>query len=139
MKIRYAKVDYNYVHRELKKTGVTLKLLWEEYSDKCFDEGVKPCSYITFTKNYNKYTADKNYTSHVEHKPGVEGAVGDVATAIIARLRNEIFTSLSGLNAGILRAPEAFNDKPFQKRFGSRSLIFENEEKPLLRALPMVP
>ena len=73
-----------------------------------------------------------------KHKPSVEGAVGDVATAIIAKLRNEIFTSLSGLNAGILRALEAFNDKPFQKRFGSRNLIFENEEKPLLRALPMV-
>ena len=255
-KIRYAAVDYAYVHKELKKTGVTLKLLWEEYSDKCIDEGVKPCSYITFTKNYNKYTVDKNYTSHVEHKPGieievdwsgptmgytdvetgeiitaylfvatmpysqksyveatldmkepswlqchvnmfnyfggtpvkvvcdnlktgvvshpkkgeiilndayltlgeyyqvaifptgvkkpkhkpsVEGAVGDVATAIIARLRNEVYTSLSGLNAGILRALEAFNDKPFQKRFGSRNLIFENEEKPLLRDLPLVP
>ena len=34
-KIRYAAVDYAYVHKELKKTGVTLKLLWEEYSDKC--------------------------------------------------------------------------------------------------------
>lgn len=71
-KIRYAPVDYSYVHKELKKTGVTLKLLWEEYSDKCISEGVKSCSYITYTKNYNKYTADKNYTSHVEHKPGIE-------------------------------------------------------------------
>ena len=26
-KIRYAAVDYSYVHKELKKTGVTLKLL----------------------------------------------------------------------------------------------------------------
>ena len=46
-KIRYAQVDYSYVHKELKKTGVTLKLLWEEYSDKCVAEGVKLCSYIT--------------------------------------------------------------------------------------------
>ena len=71
-KIRYAAVDYDYVYKELKKIGVTLKLLWEEYSDKCIDEGVKTCSCITFTKNYNKYTVDKNYTNHVEHKPGIE-------------------------------------------------------------------
>ncbi len=71
-KIRYAAVDYSYVHKELKKTGVTLKLLWEEYSDKCKNEGVKACSYITFTKNYVKYTVDRNYTSHIEYKPGVE-------------------------------------------------------------------
>ena len=45
-KIRYAAVDYPYVHKELKKTGVTLKLLWEEYCDKCKEEGVKACSYI---------------------------------------------------------------------------------------------
>lgn len=30
------------------------------------------CSYITFAKNYKKFTADKNYTSHIEHKPGLE-------------------------------------------------------------------
>ena len=27
----YAPVDYSYVHKELKKTGATEKLLWEEY------------------------------------------------------------------------------------------------------------
>lgn len=230
-KIRYAPVDYSYVHKELKKTGVTQQLLWEEYCDKCKAENVKACSYVTFTKNYKKYTADKNYTSHVEHKPSVEievdwsgptmsyveattdmkeqswlschvnmfkyfggtpvkivcdnlktgvnshpkrgeiilneayltlgeyysvaimptgvkkpkhkasveGAVGDVATAIIAKLRNEVYTSLEALNAGIRLALEAFNEKTFQKRFGSRNLIFENEEKSCLRALPLVP
>ncbi len=28
-------VDYNYVHNELKKVEVTLKLLWEEYAQDC--------------------------------------------------------------------------------------------------------
>ena len=27
----YDKPDYEYVHQELKRTGVTLKLLWQEY------------------------------------------------------------------------------------------------------------
>lgn len=31
----YESVDYEYVHKELSKTGVTLKLLWQEYGDEC--------------------------------------------------------------------------------------------------------
>ena len=31
--------DYAYVHNELKKVGVTLKLLWQEYKDTCNKEG----------------------------------------------------------------------------------------------------
>jgi transposase len=255
-KPRYAPVDYSYIHKELKKTGVTEKILWEEYSAKCKEEGVTACSYVTFTKNYTKFTAAKNYTSHVIHKPGlvievdwsgptmsyvdpdtkrvitaylfvatmpysqkiyveattsinesawlschvnmfhffegtpvkivcdnlktgvithpkkgeiifneaylalgeyysvaimptgikkpkqkasVEGSVGRIATAIIAKLRNEIYPSLGGLNAAIQRVLKELNDKPFQKRSGSRSLVFEVEEKPYLRALPLIP
>ena len=252
----YAPIDYSYVHAELKKTGVTLQLLWEEYRDKCRKENVNACSYVTFTKHYKKYTADKNYTSHIEHRPGVEvevdwsgstmhftdpdtqtditaylfvatlpysqisyveattdmkekawlschvnmfrffggtpvkivcdnlktgvtshpkrgeiilneaylslgeyysvaimptgvkkpkqkasveGSVGRIATAVIARLRNETFTSLSALNAGIKKALKEFNEKPFQKRPGSRRSIFETEERKYLRELPLVP
>lgn len=34
----YEPVDYEYVHKELSKTGVTLKLLWQEYGDECKKE-----------------------------------------------------------------------------------------------------
>lgn len=255
-KPRYAPVDYSYVHKELKKTGVTEKLLWEEYCARCEKDGVNACSYITFAKNYKKFTADKNYTSHIEHKPGlevevdwsgptmsyidpdtgtrttaylfvatmpysqisyveattsmdekawlschvnmfqflggtpvkivcdnlktgvtahpkkgevvlneaylalgeyysvaimptgvkkpkqkasVEGSVGKIATSVIAKLRNDVFTSLAALNAAIRKAVKGFNDKPFQKRPGSRQVIFETEEKPYLRVLPSIP
>lgn len=255
-KPRYALVDYAYVHKELLKTGVTEYLLWEEYCDKCKKDGVTACSYPTFTKNYKKYTKEKNYTSRIRHRPGdeievdwsgptmsytnpdtgkkvtaylfvatlpysqmsyveattnmkentwltchvhmfeyfegtpvkiicdnlktgvtdhpsrgeiilnddylslgeyysvailpagikkpkhkasVEGSVGKIATAIIAKLRNETFSSLSDLNAGIKSALKEFNEKPFQKRQGSRMSIFESEEKPYLRALPLIP
>ena len=47
---RYAPVDYSYVHKVLKKTGVTEKLLWEEYCARCRKDGLTPCSYITFAK-----------------------------------------------------------------------------------------
>lgn len=61
----YVPVDYAYVHSELKKTGVTMKLLWEEYRDKCVSEGREYCAYPAFTVNYYKYTGEKNYTSHI--------------------------------------------------------------------------
>lgn len=249
-------VDYNYVHDELKKVGVTLKLLWEEYVDDCKKEGTKACSYPTFVINYEHYTSNKKYTSHIDHRPGedievdwsgptmhfidvdsgskvtaylfvatlpysqkifveattsmdqdawmncnvdmlnyfegsplriicdncktavishprrgeielneeylafgeyygimikaanvrkpkekpsVEGSVGKIATKIIAKLRNESFYSLEGLNKGILKALDDFNNAPFQKRDGSRNTVFEIEEKPYLRKLPLIP
>ncbi len=44
---------------------------WEEYCEKCKKEGAKACSYPIFARGYKRYTVSKNYTSHVEHKPGV--------------------------------------------------------------------
>lgn len=39
VEILYRQPDYEYVHKELKRVGVTLKLLWQEYQDKCRAEG----------------------------------------------------------------------------------------------------
>lgn len=69
-KVKYQTVDYNYVHNELKKVGVTLKLLWEEYVNKCKKENLAYCSYPTFVVNYEKYANNEKYTSHIVHKPG---------------------------------------------------------------------
>ncbi len=252
----FVPVDYAYVHSELKKTGVTMHLLWEEYRDKCISENGRYYAYSTFNLNYYKYTGSKNYTSHIEHKPGVtvevdwsgptmnyvdadtgeiitaylfvatlpysqysyveattdmkekswllchvhmfeffggsplkivcdnlktgvvshpkngeiifndaymslaeyyniaimpagikkpkqkasvEGTVGKIATAIIAKLRNITFTSLSSLNAAIKRTLKEYNDKPFQKRDGSRTIMFNTQERAYLRALPLIP
>lgn len=252
----YAEVDYSYVHSELRKTGVTLKLLWQEYCEKCDEEGALACSYTTFTRGYDGYVTLKGYTSRIAHRPGetvevdwagktmsytdadtgkrtkaylfvanlpysqyvyveatrtmtekdwlschvnlfkylggtpikivcdnlktavtshpyqgsielnehyltmaeyyniavlparvkkpkhkasVEGAVGQITNAVIGRLRNESFGSLSEINAAILTVLKAYNEAPFQKRTGSRKLVFENEEKPYLRPLPLIP
>ncbi len=74
-----------------------------------------------------------------KQKASVEGSVGKIAAAVIARLRNGQFTSLAALNAGTGKAVKEFNDRPFRKRPGSRLGIFETEEKPYLRALPLIP
>jgi transposase len=55
---------------------------------------------------------------------------------IIARLRNERFTSLSEVNLAIRELLRWLNDRPFKKLEGSRRSLFEELERPALRALP---
>ena len=71
-------------------------------------------------------------------KPSVEGTVGNIATAVIAQLRGQQFATLAELRAAIYERVHAYNAEPFQKREGSRSSVFEAEERALLRPLPAV-
>ena len=71
-------------------------------------------------------------------KASVENTVGNVATAVIATLRDRTFATLPELRAVIRERVTAYNAEPFQKRAGSRLSVFEAEEKPLLRPLPAV-
>jgi hypothetical protein len=72
-------------------------------------------------------------------KPNAEGTVGIISTWIIAALRNQKFFSLQELNSAIKEKLEAFNQRPFQKKEGSRYSIFSEEEKPFLMPLPATP
>ncbi|MBP8641019.1 MAG: IS21 family transposase [Oscillospiraceae bacterium] len=252
----FASRDYEYVHHELSRTGVTLKLLWKEYRDKCANGATIPVGYTKFCSGYAEYTDQSNLTNHLHHKPGVvaevdwsgskmqlleratgeiipvylfvatlpysqysyvepclnmkqeawlrcnvhmfeffsgttvrivcdnlktgvishpregdivlneayeslgnhysaaimpaqprkpkqkasvEGTVGKIATAVIATLRNEVFYTFGELKAAVARELKAFNDAPFQKRPGSRSEIFMQDEKSSLRQLPVLP
>ena len=71
-------------------------------------------------------------------KASVENTVGNIATGVIAALRNQSFATLPELRAAVYERMTAFNAEPFQKRAGSRLGVFEGEEKPLLRPLPTV-
>ncbi len=248
-------IDWDHVHQELARTGVTLRLLWEEYLAKAQEDGVAALSYTTFTRGYARYAKARGVTSRVEHKPGVamevdwsgptmavadpvtgearkaylfvavlpysqytyveatpdmrerawlecnahafewfggvtativcdnlrtgvtshprcgepvlneayedlgrhfgcaisptgvrkpkqkasvEGGVGKIATAVIAKLRDRAFASLAALNAAIRECLRDYNSKPFQKREGSRESAFQ-EEREYLRPLPVAP
>ncbi len=72
-------------------------------------------------------------------KASVENTVGNIATWVIAGLRDRGFATLAELRTAIYERVEAYNAEPFQKRPGSRQTVFEVEEKPLLRPLPTVP
>lgn len=252
----YKNPDYEYVHKELKKVGVTLKLLWKEYQYKCKSTADIPMGYTRYCEGYSRYTTANNLTNHILHKPGViaevdwsgptmsftdvstgevitvylfvatlpfsqysyvepcldmkentwlrchihmyeffggvtvrtvcdnlkvgvikhpkegdiilndnyealgqhyftaimpagvrkpkqkpsvEGTVGKIATAIIAKLRNEVFYSLEELKFSVSKELKEFNETPFQKREGSRTEIYQNEEKQYFHELPAIP
>jgi transposase len=252
----YKKPDYNYIHAELKKTGVNLKLLWKEYKDNCNKSGTLLMGYTKFCEGYSEHVARNSLTNHLTHKPGmvcevdwsgstmsitskdtgeiikvylfaatlpysqysyvepcldmkqdtwlkcnvnmfeyfggstvkitcdnlkvgvishpregeiilnekyedfgnhyftaimpagvrkpkqkasVEGTIGKIATAIIAKLRNKSFYSLEELKLAVAKELKRFNDAPFQKREGSRTQVFNEVEKKHLRELPDIP
>jgi transposase len=73
-----------------------------------------------------------------KEKASVERAVGILSTWIIAALRNLQFFSLWELNEAIWHKLADFNQKPFQKKPGSRESAFA-EELPFLMPLPQKP
>jgi len=62
--------DFDYIHKELLKSGVTLKLLWEEYVDICRSSGKPPYMYSQYCKLYQDYVDKNKLTMHIRHKPG---------------------------------------------------------------------
>ena len=67
----YEAPDYEYVHKELRKTGVTLKLLWSEYVDRCNKTQKTPMGYTKFCRDYGAFRTKNSLTNHLEHKPGI--------------------------------------------------------------------
>jgi transposase len=251
----HAQPDWDGVHRELARVGVTLKLLHGEYVDTCRAEGATAMGYDRFCKSYQRHVLIAGAASRVGHKAGqtvevdwsgktmqlidpvtgqptrvylfvgtlpfsrysfvepaldmrqdtwlrahvsmfdwfggsvprvvpdnlktgvishpaegevvlndayrelaahysaavlpgrikkpkdkasVENTVGNIATWVIASLRDQQFATLPELRAAVYERVAAYNAEPFQKRAGSRLSVFDAEEKPLLRPLPVV-
>lgn len=62
--------DYEYIHKEMAKSGVTLSLLWQEYCDSCRRSNEIPLMYSQFCFHYQKYVAKTKATMHIGRKPG---------------------------------------------------------------------
>lgn len=71
----YEEPDYEYVHQELKRVGVTLKLLWQEYQDRCKTAGTIPMGYTKYCNGYSNYTIVNKLTNHLDNKPGMKAEV----------------------------------------------------------------
>jgi len=66
----YKVPDYETVHRELAKPGVTQQLLWFEYCDRCRAAGEVPYQLTQFKTYYREYVAKTKATMHINRKPG---------------------------------------------------------------------
>jgi len=66
----YKMPDYQYVHREMQKSGTTLTLLWLEYCDQCRSSGEVPYKTTQFNKYYHDYLQKTKATFSLNHKPG---------------------------------------------------------------------
>jgi transposase len=77
--------DLAYIHREMAKSGVTLRLLWTEYCTTCRLANERPLMYSQFCYYYQKYAEKKRATMHIPRKPGEQIEVdwaGQTATII---------------------------------------------------------
>lgn len=67
----YENPDYAYVHKELKRVGVQLKLLWKEYQERCQAKNAVAMGYTKYCQGYQDYILQYKLTNHLKHKPGV--------------------------------------------------------------------
>jgi transposase len=67
---QYRMPDWEYVHKEMGRTGVTLSLLWVEYCEACRDSEEIPYQSTQFYKYYRDYTQKHRATMHINRKPG---------------------------------------------------------------------
>ena len=66
----YMEPDYEYIHAELAKPGVTLTLLWTEYNEKCISAGKRPYMTTQFGDKYRRWARITKATMRIHHKPG---------------------------------------------------------------------
>lgn len=90
----YMLPDYNYVHAELKRTGVNLKLLWNEYKDTCYQKQSISLGYTKFCEGYSDFVMKNSLTNHLIHKPGIVCEVdwSGSTMSIISKETGEIIT-----------------------------------------------
>lgn len=90
------------------------------------------------SEHYNTtFSATRPYSPR--DKAMVERAVNIVYNHIYGPLRNRDFTSLQSLNVAIQEQLVLLNDKPYKNTPYSRKYFFEQQERPLLKALPSEP
>jgi transposase len=94
-------------------------------------------TYLEFARHYQLAVIPAR-SRKPQDKAVVESAVQVVNRWILAKLRNRTFFRLAEVNDAIWTLLEDLNDRPFQKRPGSRRSLFEELDRPALRPLPAV-
>ncbi len=118
--------DLSWVHQELKKKGVTLQLLWEEYRE-VYPEGYKRSQ---FYKLYKRWKKRLNVSLRQTHKVGEKMFVDYAGQTVSVKDRNtgetgeaEIFVAVLG--ASNYSYAEAIWDQGLPNWIGSHIRAFE--------------
>lgn len=101
--------DMNFIHTELKRKGVTLQLLWQEYLEQ-YPDGL---GYSQFCDYYLKWRGKRNLSMHQIHKAGEKTYVDWVGPTmkVFDRKTGEIATAY--FFVGVLGASELFYTEVF--------------------------
>ncbi len=115
------KEQFDYFNQELKKTGVTRKLLWEEYNE-AYPEGY---SYTQFCEHFARFRQAKDATMILSHNPG------EYLQADFAGTQLEYIDRFTG---EIIKCPVLVCVLPFSGRTYVEALSSAKQE-PLFNAL----
>ena len=63
-------IDFDWVHRELGRDGVTLQLLWGEYQQAARDKGARPYQYSQFCDLYKGWRNKRRLSMRQVHRAG---------------------------------------------------------------------
>ena len=111
------------------KTGVSKNTRYETILNKSYQE----------LAEYYDTAIVPARVRHPQDKSLAEGTVKFASTWILAALRDRKFFSYQEARAAVLEKLEELNDRPFQKRTGSRRSAYLEEEKEFMRPLPNEP
>ena len=64
--------DFEKVSKELARNGVTLKLLWMEYCEECWQLNQQPFMYSPFCFHFQKFAEQERTTMHIPESPETE-------------------------------------------------------------------
>ena len=85
--LRYAQPDYGRIHQELRRKGVTLMLLWEEYCAQVSDEHhpeqpLRAWRYSQFCENYRQFARGLKRSMRQSHRAGEKLFIDYAGTTI---------------------------------------------------------
>lgn len=86
--LKYLPLPHEKIHKELKKKGVTLHLLWEEYLQEAQTSSTAAYSYSTFCESHQKWRQEDDTWMIQSHKAG-ECTYVDYAGATIPIFNKE--------------------------------------------------
>jgi 1-acyl-sn-glycerol-3-phosphate acyltransferase len=71
----FARPDYGRIHQELRRKGVTIMLLWQEYSARvddeyCAENPIKALRYSQFSENYRQFAKRLKRSMRQSHRAG---------------------------------------------------------------------